>query len=161
MNVKAATTNPLQAPTPVAYTKVEEQLLWNILLGPRGNRRLSLATALVQEAGLSFVEICKLKVNSFDLASQRIAVPSSNGEVSHWTSFGIETLIAYFEWMEVREPLEDGYYGLLLHDSTGDPLNAVVLHHEFVRVLCRSFRGEHLNDVGLDVFTEGRLRLAM
>lgn len=150
-------TTPCKAVKHLPYTPAERDLAWE-LLESRGNFRLRLAAALVQEARLSFREICDLKITSFDFVSMSIAVKSPADLIIRWTSFGTETLIGFFDWIAERKHIDNGYYGLLLHDKIGNPLTPGVLHNEFVDVLCHSYRGKSLNDVGLDAFSERRFR---
>jgi integrase/recombinase XerC len=89
---------------PRPYSRQELTTVWT-LLNERGNARLRFAAAVAEESGLRISEICRPRLEDFDLAGQRIFVRLPNKTMTErWAFFSSKTVHFFHEWMAERDP---------------------------------------------------------
>lgn len=130
------------------------------LLQKRGNARLRLAAAIALEAGLRLGEICRLRIQDFDLRHQRIFVGLPNkGNTERFGFFSEKTKRYFDEWMAERD--SRCTHDRVLHNTRLDPCTVQTLGKEFSRVLCKTHLGKQLHDEGWDKWSTHALRHTM
>jgi site-specific recombinase XerD len=134
----------------------ELEFAWR-LLNERGNPRLRFAAAAAEEAGLRIGEICNLRLQDVDPLRQRffVRLPNKTNQ-ERWAFFGEKTKRLYIEWMAVRG--QNCGHDFVIHSLHGRPMRAGTLGPEFRRILCKTFDGEQVNEIGFDSWSTHRLR---
>jgi integrase/recombinase XerC len=95
-----------------------------------------------------------------DLVAQRVLVGLPNKTMTErYAPFSEKTKRYFLEWMSERDP-ECGH-DRVLHNSRGNPCLVLMLIDNFKRVLCKTYRGKKVNEVGLDEWSTHRLRHTM
>jgi integrase/recombinase XerC len=144
---------------PRPYSKQELEIIWG-LLDQRGNARLRFAAAVGEESGLRISEICRLRLQDVDLTGQRLFVRLPNKTMrERWAFFSTKTARFFKEWMVERDP-NTGHNHVITSITGGIP-SAPSLHEEFQRVLCRTYKGQTIHEVGLEKWSTHRLRHTM
>jgi integrase/recombinase XerC len=137
----------------------ELDLMWQLLDG-RGNTCLRLAAAIAEESGLRIGEICRLRLTDVDVIRQRLFVALPNKtSCERWAFFGEKTKRFFIVWMAERSTRCAHNY--LLHNTFGGPLTSNTLIHQFNRILCKTYEGKIVNEVGFDKWSTHRLRHTM
>jgi integrase/recombinase XerC len=145
------------APRP--YSAREMEFAWT-LLNKRGNARVRFAVAIAEEAGLRLGEICRLRVQDIELTAQRCFVRLPNKtNCERFALFGNKTKQCFEAWMKERDP-ECGH-DALLHNKRRKPCSKWVLTREMNRILCKTYEGRTVNEIGLERWSVHRLRHTM
>jgi integrase/recombinase XerC len=146
-----------RSPRPIEDSELD--LMWHCL-NERGTPRLRLAAAIGVEAGLRIGEICRVHVEDIDPLRQTIFVRLPNKTNRERTvNFSSDTKRYFIDWMAVREPACGHNY--LFHNYLGSPLQTRSLADEFKRVLCKTYEGKMVNEIGFDKWSTHRLRHTM
>jgi integrase len=150
---------PFKNRKPRPLDAIELELLWK-LLAERGNARTRLAAAIAEEGGLRIGEVCNLRLSDIDMVQQRafIRLPNKTN-TERWAFFGGKTKAYFAEWMLERDP--DCRHDHVLHNHLSDPMTTGTMTYEFNHILCKVYRGQKINEVGLDKWSFHRLRHTM
>jgi integrase/recombinase XerC len=144
---------------PRPYSDEEMDRTWHFL-NTRGNARLRCAAAMGEEAGLRISEVCNLRLEDIDIAASHCFVRTPNksnrGRIAF---FSEKTKFFYEEWMKHRR--QDVEHDYVLYGERGKPSYSQGLRREFNLVLCKTYHGEPVNDIGFDRWSFHRLRHTM
>jgi len=144
-------------PRPLSHEEVE--LCWK-LLRDRGDACVRLAFAIGLESGLRAGEICRLEISDIDPVQQRIRVGLPTKTMRERTAFfGERTRECLTAWMHERS--HHCGHRKLLHRPSGRPFTVASLHDALARVVCKTFKGKQLHDIGLERWHTHRLRHTM
>jgi len=148
---------PKRKPRP--YSDSDLVFIWKLLY-ERGNSRLRAQTAIAEESGMRREEIANIRLSDVHLDSQEIEVRLPNKTNTERTArFGAEAKTMILAWLEDRNP--NCGHDHLFHNSQSNPCNGIQMHLEFVKVLCKSWIGKRLNEVGLESWSIHRMRHTM
>jgi integrase/recombinase XerC len=144
---------------PRPFSKDELGFTWQ-LLGERGVSRLRLAVAIGEEAGLRIGEVCNLRLSDICDEEQRLFVRLPNkSNRERFAYFSWKTAKFLKEWLAERNP--DCGHDFLLYNEWGTPYLASVLRNTLRMVLCKSVKGNTVNQTGFDEWSFHRLRHTM
>lgn len=141
------------------YSPEELDVIWKLLI-ERSNPRILAVAAIAEEAGLRIGEICRLQLEDVDLVRKQLFIRLPNKTSRERYAFFSEKTTRYLMgWLAGRDP--DCGHSYLFHNYLGDPSKYSSLVGEFKRVLCRTWKGRMVNEVGLGTWSIHRMRHTM
>lgn len=144
---------------PRPYSDEEMDRTWHFL-NMRGNARLRFAAAIGEEAGLRISEVGNLRLGDIDIEGSHCVIRTPNKSNRERVAFFSEKTKLFFEeWMKERR--SDVGHDHVLHGQHGQPSASHSLRDEFKFVLCKTWHGKPVNDIGLDRWSFHRLRHTM